>query len=82
MDDPTFPRRFSSAARWGSYLAIVEEADVGAGDVIEVVERPTHGVTVGLVAYVYYQDHKRAQELLAADSLPGGWRTWAENASR
>lgn len=82
MDDPTFPRRFSSAARWGSYLAIVEEGDVGAGDVIEVVDRPAHGVTVGLVAYVYYHDHTRAHELLDADSLPHGWRTWAENASR
>jgi MOSC domain-containing protein YiiM len=82
MDDPTFPRRFSSAARWGSYLAIVEEGDVGAGDVIEVVDRPAHEVTVGLVAYVYYHDHTRAHELLDADSLPHGWRTWAENASR
>ena len=79
MGDARFPRRFARAARWGTYLAIVEEGEIGAGDRIELIHRPPHHVTVDLVARVYYHDHSRAGELLEADSLPAGWRGWAEN---
>jgi len=82
MGDQGFPRRFSRAARWGAYLALVEEGDVGTGDRIEVIQRPAHRVTVGLIGHVYYHDHSRASELLAAETLPEGWRAWAEDASR
>ncbi len=80
MGDQNFPHKFSQAARWGAYLAIVKEGDVGAGDRIELIHSPDHHVTVGLIARTYYQDHSRARELLAASSLPQGWREWAEKA--
>src|SRR6266851_421010 len=43
MDDKMFPRRFTEALRPGTYLRIVVEGEVGAGDEIRVVERPAHG---------------------------------------
>jgi MOSC domain-containing protein YiiM len=74
MDDPTFVRRFARAGRPGAYLAVVEEGDVGAGDAIEVVERPDHDVTMGLFAHAILHDHARLQRLLAAPRLPEDWR--------
>src|SRR4051812_33290251 len=45
MGDPRFPKRFAAADRPGAYLRVVREGDIGAGDPIEVVSRPAHGVT-------------------------------------
>lgn len=82
MGEENFPHRFSQAARWGAYLAIIEEGKVGAGDVIEKLSRPDHDITVSSIANVYYGDHSRASDLLAAPSLPESWRTWAEKQAR
>jgi MOSC domain-containing protein YiiM len=46
-------KRFELAARFGAYLRIVAEGDVGAGDPIEVEPAPTGAPTirdVGLAA--------------------------------
>lgn len=48
-DRPNLIKEFSAAARPGTYLSIVEEGDVAVGDVIEVLDQPMHGVTVGMV---------------------------------
>jgi MOSC domain-containing protein YiiM len=80
MGDPGFPRRFAAVGRPGAYLTILEEGEVGAGDRIQVLHRPGHGVTVGLVAASYHRDHRLAARILAAPELPAAWRQWAEHA--
>lgn len=81
MGDRAFPRRFAKATRPGAYLRIVREGEVRAGDPLTVAHRPTHGVTVGLVAHAYHHDRTRADALLAAPQLAGGWRDWARSVS-
>jgi MOSC domain-containing protein YiiM len=76
MDDPRFLKRFAAARRPGLYLRIVEEGDLGAGDNIEVVDRPGHGVTIGLFAEAYLRDRSRLIELLGAGALSASWRAW------
>ncbi|MGH9150770.1 MAG: MOSC domain-containing protein [Acidimicrobiales bacterium] len=76
MGDVRFPRRFAHALRPGAYLRIVTEGHVGAGDPIEVVSRPAHGVTVGLVAEADL-DPTLAPRLVAATELAEGWLAWA-----
>lgn len=39
-------KRFTQAARPGAYLRVIEPGEIKAGDDIEVVSRPEHGVTV------------------------------------
>ena len=41
-------KRFTLAARPGSYFRVVEEGEIQAGDQIEIVHRPDHDVTVAL----------------------------------
>jgi MOSC domain-containing protein YiiM len=79
MGDPRFPARFAAAGRPGAYLAILEQGALGAGDRIQVIHRPGHGVTVGLVAASYHRDHRLAASILAAPELAGAWRHWAEH---
>jgi MOSC domain-containing protein YiiM len=78
MDDPRFLKRFADAGRPGAYLRIVEEGEVAAADAIEVVHRPDHEITVGLVSHAYLHDHALAPRLLDAPALSKSWVDWAE----
>jgi MOSC domain-containing protein YiiM len=78
MEDPEFPVWFAASGRPGAYLRIVQEGDVAAGDQVEVVERPAHGLTIGAVARIYHGDRARCAELLRAPELGEEWRAWVE----
>jgi len=43
---PRWVRRFTQTNRTGAYLRVVENGDLAAGDAVEVVHRPAHGVTL------------------------------------
>jgi MOSC domain-containing protein YiiM len=75
-----FLRQFANARRPGAYLRIAEEGELGAGDELEVLERPDHGVTIGLFAEAYLGDRGLLPRLLAADQLSAKWRSWIEEA--
>lgn len=77
MADRHFPRRFAAAVRPGAYLRILGEGHVGAADTVEVVSRPAHGVTVGMVSRAYFDDRSLVTRLLSAPELPKSWLDWA-----
>jgi MOSC domain-containing protein YiiM len=78
MGSQRFPRRFAAARRPGAYLRILAEGEVAAGDPVEVVHRPGHGLTVAEVSRIYHDDHAAAARLLQVPELAGTWRQWAE----
>ena len=78
MEDQLFTRRFTEAARPGSYLRIVTEGDVGAGDEIQILDQPDHGLTVGDVFRIFTRDRAEAERLLAVPQMSHEWRRWAE----
>lgn len=73
MADAQFPKRFQSAGRLGAYLRIIEEGDVRATDVVRVIARPDHDVTLQLMAESL-QHREKAPALLAAQRLPAFWQ--------
>jgi MOSC domain-containing protein YiiM len=77
MGSQQFPRRFAAAGRPGAYLRVLGEGEVAAGDPIEVVHRPGHGLTVAEVSRIYHQDHAAAADLLEAPQLADDWKRWA-----
>jgi MOSC domain-containing protein YiiM len=78
FDDPGMPRRFAKAGRPGAYLRVLEEGELGPGDVVTVEQRPGHGVTVADVAAAYHShDARLAARLLDVDELDDGWKEWA-----
>lgn len=78
MDDKHFPRRFTDAARPGSYLRILSEGNVGAGDSIRVLPRADHDLTIGDVFRIFTRDQHEVERLLAVPQVSEAWRTWAE----
>jgi len=78
MGDDQFPRRFTEAGRPGTYLRIVQEGDVGAGDEIRVVERPNHGLTIGDVFRIFTRDRGELRRLVEVPQISPEWKGWAE----
>ncbi len=63
-------RRFTAAAVPGAYLRVIEPGRVHRGDAIEVVGRPDHSVTVGMVFRALTTAPELLPALLDADALP------------
>ncbi len=47
-NEPDLVKRFTARGTTGAYLRVLETGELGAGDLIEIVERPGHAVTTGL----------------------------------
>lgn len=77
MGMPAFATRFTQARRPGAYLRVVSPGALVAGDLVEVVGVPDHGVTLGLLADAYHRDERLAARLLDAPELSPEWRDWA-----
>jgi MOSC domain-containing protein YiiM len=58
-------KRFHQEGRPGAYLKVLKTGSLGAGDAIEVVHRPEHEVTVGVMFAA--QDSAKMKTMLAAD---------------
>lgn len=77
-DDAGWVKRFTRAGRPGPYLRVVEPGTLQAGDPIEVIRRPGHGVTVSTMFAATTTDRSRLPELLAVDGLVPKVRAEAE----
>ena len=74
--DPQMLKRFTRAGRPGAYLRIVREGEIGAGDAIEVTDRPDHGVTIALVARAVSIEPVLLEFAAAAPALPASLAEW------
>jgi MOSC domain-containing protein YiiM len=83
IGDPRFPKRFAAAGRPGAYLRVIREGDIGAGDAIDVVSRPAHGVTSALVSRAILGEPRLLAAAAQAPELPADLRAWMrERAER
>jgi MOSC domain-containing protein YiiM len=62
-------KAFAMASRPGAYFRIVTEGDVGAGDAIEVLDRPDHGITIDLVSRAVLLDDALLEHAASAPQL-------------
>lgn len=78
MGDAAFVDRFSQAGRYGTYLRILTEGEIGSGDPIAVVSRPSQGLTVVDIARAYETgDEDLIRRLTEVPQVPADWATWA-----
>jgi MOSC domain-containing protein YiiM len=78
LGEPTMVKRFAQASRPGAYLRIVTEGELGAGDDIEVLGRPEHGVTVRDVSDAILLDEALLASAAAAPELPADLAAWMQ----
>ena len=71
-------KRFTERGWPGAYLRIITEGEVGAGDRVELVHRPAHGVTIGETFRAMNGDRELAPRLLTAPELPAKYRARVE----
>jgi MOSC domain-containing protein YiiM len=76
MGEPLMVKRFAQASRPGAYLRIAREGSLGAGDAIEVLSRPEHGVTVREVSDAILLDETKLAGASAAPELPADLAGW------
>ncbi len=77
MEFPQFPKMFLSSCRVGFYLRVLEEGEVGSGDVLERVTSEPEPMTVREVCRLLYFDAKNldgAKRALRMKALSPGWR--------
>ena len=77
MDDPEFPDRFAAAGRPGTYLRILEEGELGAGDHIEVTDIHAPTVTIGDFARAFHE-HVGVDRIASTRLISPSWREWAD----
>jgi MOSC domain-containing protein YiiM len=74
--DPLMVKRFAQAGRPGAYLRIATPGELAAGDTIEVLSRPDHGVTIALVSAAILLDEELLRTASAAPQLPERLAAW------
>jgi MOSC domain-containing protein YiiM len=73
LGEPGWVRRFTADGRVGAYLRVHVGGDLTAGQHIEVVHRPRHGITVGLTFAARTLRPELLPRLLTAPELPEEW---------
>ena len=77
-DRPTLIKDFTKAGRPGSYLRIIEEGEIGAGDEIVIVDQPAHGITISDLFAARSGERSRISEILNVPALSDSYRDWAK----
>ena len=77
-DNTAWVKRFAATNRPGPYLRVLEEGELRAGDTVEVVGRPGHGVTVSTMFRALTTEHELLPRLLQVDGLVEEARLTAE----
>jgi MOSC domain-containing protein YiiM len=68
-DNSGWVRRFAGHARPGAYLRVLQPGVLAAGDPIEVVHRPGHGVTMSVMFRAFMGEPALLPRLLDVDGL-------------
>ncbi len=72
-------KRFLVSGRTGFYLAVVEEGDIAAGDLIMLVRRDEHAISVAEITQLSVSHTKNLEALrraIALETLPESWREY------
>lgn len=78
-EDRAWVKRFAAVGRPGPYLRVIHEGAVRAGDDLDVVHQPGHGVTVSTMFRAMTSEHALLPELLKIDGLARVARKKAES---
>jgi MOSC domain-containing protein YiiM len=76
---PDMVKRFLASRRTGFYFRVLQEGEVGAGDVLELVSRDDNNVTVADITQLYVRAEDNPELLHRAaqlEALPESWRDY------
>ncbi len=79
LDERGWVKRFTEAGRTGAYFRVLEQGELGAGDEIEVLDRPSDSVTIAESFRAYHGDRDLLLRIL---TVPGHSDKWDRVAER
>jgi MOSC domain-containing protein YiiM len=71
-------KTFTHGGTPGAYLRVIEPGSVSGGDSVDVVARPEHGITIGLVYRALVLQPDLLPGILEADALPNELKKLAQ----
>ena len=67
-----------AAGKPGTYLRIIKEGEISAGDSIEVIKTPSHAITIRDLYAAKNGDRSKALEIGLVEELSREYREWAK----
>ncbi len=79
---PTLIKEFMESGKPGTYLRIIQEGQINAGDVIEIVFKPDHQITIADLYAAKNGERSKVQEIAAVKELSIKYQEWAQSLSK
>ena len=82
FDRPDIIKRFLASERTGFYFAVLQEGEVGEGDLIQQVEESGRSLKVSHVTRLYTREKNNAgllRRAIADQALPESWRSYFQH---
>ena len=76
---PTLIKEFMAAGRPGTYLRIIKEGTMTAGDLIKVVSVPDHGISIADIYAAKNGERSKVREIAQVKALSKSYQEWAKN---
>ncbi len=76
---PTLIKDFMTAGKPGTYLRIIQDGEITAGDLIEVISRPKHLITIADIYAAKNGERSKISEIAAVQELSPEYQEWAVN---
>ena len=79
---PTLIKEFMESGKPGTYLRIIQEGQINAGNVIEIVFKPDHQITIADLYAAKNGERSKVQEIAAVKELSTKYQEWAQSLSK
>ena len=79
---PTLIKEFMESGKPGTYLRIIQEGQINAGDAIEILSTPDHQITIADLYAAKNGERSKVQEIAAVKELSIKYQEWAQSLSK
>ena len=76
---PTLIKEFMAAGKPGTYLRIIQEGHISAGDEITVISKPNHQISIADLYAAKNGERSKVEEIAAVKELSGKYHEWAQS---
>ncbi len=76
---PSLIKEFMAAGKPGTYLRIIQEGEITAGDEIEIIHLPSHGITIADVYAAKNGERSKVEEIALVKELSPQYQEWAQS---